>query len=105
MVFLGTCASGDDTAARAKTHTVMYGQARRTGRLFIPSSVYPPIIAALARAEYRNISGSDANTTRIGDDGQMPGFVVVEDLFQGRHFDRKIVVLCVRWYLSFRLSF
>jgi transposase-like protein len=49
--------------------------------------------------------GSGANTTRIGDDGQMPGFVAVEDLFKGRHFDREIVVLCVRWYLSFKLSF
>jgi hypothetical protein len=49
--------------------------------------------------------GSGANTTRIGDDGQMPGYVAVEDLFKGRHFDREIVVLCVRWYLSFKLSF
>ena len=35
----------------------------------------------------------------------MPQFVAVEDLFKGRHFDREIVVLCVRWYLSFKLSF
>ena len=35
----------------------------------------------------------------------MPRFVAVEDLFKGRHFDREIVVLCVRWYLSFKLSF
>ena len=35
----------------------------------------------------------------------MPGFVAVEELFKGRHFDREIVVLCVRWYLSFKLSF
>jgi transposase-like protein len=26
------------------------------------------------------------------------------DLFNGRHFDREIIVLCVRWYLSFKLS-
>ena len=26
------------------------------------------------------------------------------DLFKGRHFDREIIVLCVRWYLSFKLS-
>ena len=32
-------------------------------------------------------------------------FVPVEDLFKGRHFDQEIVVLCVRWYLSFKLSF
>ena len=26
------------------------------------------------------------------------------DIFKGRHFDREIIVLCVRWYLSFKLS-
>jgi hypothetical protein len=28
----------------------------------------------------------------------------VLDLFKGRHFDREVIVLCVRWYLSFKLS-
>ena len=28
----------------------------------------------------------------------------VEDLFEGRHFDREIIILCVRWYLRFKLS-
>src|ERR1700690_2764552 len=36
---------------------------------------------------------------------QMARFVPVEELFKGRHFDREIVVLCVRWYLSFKLSY
>jgi hypothetical protein len=26
------------------------------------------------------------------------------DLFRGRHFDQEIIVLCGRWYLSFKLS-
>jgi transposase-like protein len=26
------------------------------------------------------------------------------DLFKGRHFDREVIVMCVRWYLSFKLS-
>jgi transposase-like protein len=26
------------------------------------------------------------------------------DLFKGRHFDREIIVLCVRWYPRFKLS-
>src|SRR3954452_17944124 len=26
------------------------------------------------------------------------------DLFKGRHFDQQVVVLCVRWYLSYKLS-
>ena len=28
-----------------------------------------------------------------------------EELFKGRHFDKEVVVLCVRWHLSFKLSF
>src|SRR6266446_1005063 len=28
----------------------------------------------------------------------------VEELFKGRHFDREVVILCVRWYLRFKLS-
>jgi len=35
----------------------------------------------------------------------MPRFVPTEELFKGRHFEQGIVVLCVRWYLSFKLSF
>ena len=26
------------------------------------------------------------------------------ELFKGRHFDQEIIVLCVRWYLTFKLS-
>jgi transposase-like protein len=26
------------------------------------------------------------------------------NLFKGRHFDSEVIVLCVRWYLSFKLS-
>jgi hypothetical protein len=49
--------------------------------------------------------GSGANTNRLGDDGEMPQFVPVEELFKGRHFDQEIVVLNVRWYLSYKLSY
>jgi transposase-like protein len=27
-----------------------------------------------------------------------------QELFKGRHFDQEIIVLCVRWYLPFKLS-
>jgi transposase-like protein len=27
-----------------------------------------------------------------------------EELFGGRHFDRQIIILCVRWYLRYKLS-
>jgi hypothetical protein len=29
----------------------------------------------------------------------------VDEIFKGRHFDREIIVLCVRWYLRYKLSF
>src|SRR5580698_8322455 len=28
-----------------------------------------------------------------------------EKLFKGRHFERDIIVLCVRWYLRYKLSY
>ena len=28
----------------------------------------------------------------------------VEDLFKGRHFEREIIIVCVRWYLRYKLS-
>jgi hypothetical protein len=35
----------------------------------------------------------------------MAGFLGLDELFEGFHFDREIIVLCVRWYLRFKLSF
>ena len=49
--------------------------------------------------------GSGANAVILGNDRQMSRLVPVEEMFKGRHFDQEIVVLCVRWYLSFKLSF
>ena len=34
----------------------------------------------------------------------MAAFSSLDELFEGRHFDREIIVLCVRWYLRFKLS-
>jgi len=34
----------------------------------------------------------------------MQRFVLIEDLFKGRHFDAQIIILCVAWYTSFKLS-
>ncbi|NYH14089.1 hypothetical protein GGD41_001317 [Paraburkholderia bryophila] len=28
----------------------------------------------------------------------------IDGLFNGRHFDREVIVLCVRWYLRYKLS-
>ena len=35
----------------------------------------------------------------------MSRFAALEELFKGGHFDEEIVVLCVRWYLSFKSSY
>jgi transposase-like protein len=43
-------------------------------------------------------------TCSIVDDGRMQAFGSVEALFKGRHFDGQIIVLCVSWYTSFKLS-
>jgi hypothetical protein len=37
--------------------------------------------------------------------GTMARFLGLEQLFEGRHFDSEIIVLCVRWYLRLKLSF
>ena len=33
--------------------------------------------------------------------GELKG---IQELFEGRHFDREVIILCVRWYLRFKLS-
>jgi transposase-like protein len=35
----------------------------------------------------------------------MAGFLRLDDLFEGRHFDREVIVLCVRRCLRFKLSY
>jgi hypothetical protein len=49
--------------------------------------------------------GSGANADWGSDDRHMPRFVNIEELFKGRHFDQENVVLCVRWYLRYKLSY
>src|ERR1700674_5645548 len=35
----------------------------------------------------------------------MAKLLSIDDLFKGRHFDRDVIILCVRWYLRYKLSF
>jgi transposase-like protein len=35
----------------------------------------------------------------------MAGLLGLDELFEGRHFDREVIVRCVRWYLRFKLSY
>ena len=32
------------------------------------------------------------------------GISAQKRMFKGRHFDRSVILLCVRWYLSYGLS-
>jgi hypothetical protein len=29
---------------------------------------------------------------------------IMDELFEGRHFDHEVIILCVRWYLLYKLS-
>ena len=35
----------------------------------------------------------------------MAGFLGLDELFEGRHFDREVIIPCVRWYLRLKLSY
>lgn len=35
----------------------------------------------------------------------MAKLLSIDDLFKGRHFDRDFIILSVRWYLRYKLSF
>jgi hypothetical protein len=35
---------------------------------------------------------------------KLTSMLSIDDLFKGRHFDRVIIILCVCWYLRFKLS-
>src|SRR5438067_6998874 len=43
-------------------------------------------------------------TDPIADDGRTRPFGPIEALFKGRHIDGQIIILCVSWYTSFKLS-
>src|SRR5205823_10747312 len=59
---------------------------------FIATLVHQRVIRALVQ------------TDPIADDGRMRPFGPIEALFKGRHFDGQIIILCVSWYTSFKLS-
>jgi transposase-like protein len=52
-----------------------------------------------------SLIGSGANARVADHDEEMQRFIPIEDLFKGRHFDGQIIILCVTWYTSFKLSF
>ena len=48
--------------------------------------------------------GSGANAPSPGDDEECNGSSRSKTVFKGRHFDGQIIILCVTWYTSFKLS-
>jgi hypothetical protein len=42
---------------------------------------------------------------RAPDGSMMAGLPGLHELFEGRHFDRAVIVLCIPWYLRFKLNF
>jgi transposase-like protein len=56
-----------------------------------------------SRAEWR--LGYRAAPTDSFEGGALAEFPGLVELFAGRHFNREIIILCVRWYLRFKLSF
>jgi hypothetical protein len=85
----------------------------RCSSVIVVSLLFPPIFPPsktfvcdrvadlLLRGDHE---GSGANARVAGDDEEMQRFVRIEDLFKGRHFDGQIIILCVAWYTSFKLS-
>jgi transposase-like protein len=37
--------------------------------------------------------------------GQVSKLLSLAEIFKGRHFDAEVIVLCVRWYLAYKLSY
>ena len=37
--------------------------------------------------------------------GEVSKPLSLAEVFKGRHFDAEIIVLCVRWYLRYKLSY
>ena len=58
-----------------------------------------------ATALVQMVSFDIVRVIRCFEGGAMARFLGLEELFEGRHFDREVIVLCVRWYLRFKLSF
>jgi hypothetical protein len=76
-----------------------------------PNTTHATVLSSLAPANPQNekrrlhLIVMPRALVQNGDDGSMQQFAPLEELFKGRHFGQEIVVLCVRWYLSFKLSY
>ncbi|MGF6508304.1 transposase-like protein [Paraburkholderia sp. 32] len=53
-------------------------------------------------------ASSEVDSVRLGPSQPHPSIMrklkSVDDLFSGRHFNREVIIQCVRWYLRYKLS-
>jgi len=76
------------------------GKARARGRPEFAPSARP---SGIAGGPFRR--GSVANFSVTADVARVTGIFAGEPfMFKGRHFDRSVILLCVRWYLAYGLS-
>jgi hypothetical protein len=53
---------------------------------------------------HRTFAGCVANVLFRSFSYSLLGFIEEGSMFKGRHFDRSVILLCVRWYLAYNLS-
>jgi len=85
------------TASASRKTKLLFGFRGKAGRSWSRESREEPYAG--------NPLGLWCKPAEMRENDATPSFVPVEELFAGRHFDAEIVVLCVRWYLSFKLSY
>ena len=51
-----------------------------------------------------NLMGPSAMLAPEPERSAMDKLETLEELCEGRHFGREVIILCVRWYLQFKLS-
>ena len=60
-------------------------------------------------AVFLRLSGKFSSTSKLCPfcvkDDALVGFRSLDELLRGGHFDREIVVLCVKWYLRFQFGY
>lgn len=52
-----------------------------------------------------NLGDCLSSLVSMAEGATMAGFLDLDKLFEARHFDREVIVLCVRWYLRIKLSY
>ena len=61
-------------------------------------------MVAAMRFDVRALVQTERDRDGAAITAQMVERTPASDLFKGRQFDQEVIVLCVRWYLSYKLS-